>query len=232
MGANHVSVVYAQWGHILDGRPFRLLVHMALTAKDSDSPPKYWAGRDGMAAALGRNDDPAGHQAVKRALSVLKREGAVKLDRAPRKARHTARWVLVLTPPSGVTNRTPILPDSGDGHGSQTDPPSGTKSDPIGGHKTTDRGTETDPQRTTRTNEERDQEENTSSQVSTDRAREEQQADPMTPFEAAQILQEGGKRGVKINPLIDSAPASCDTKTKRRVWAARQVLAMREEATA
>lgn len=224
MGANHVSVVYAQWGHILDGRPFRLLVHMALTAKDSDTPPKYWAGRDGMAEALGREDDPAGHQAVKRALSVLKRAGAVKLDRAPKKARHAARWIVVLTPPQGVTNRTPILPDSGDGHGSQTDPPSGTKSDPIGGHKTTDGGSVSDPQRTTRTNEERDQEELSSSQVSTDRAREGQPNDIDIPHtDVERILKEAAERGVVITNLTKQAPAECTTRARKRAWAARQI---------
>ena len=99
MGANHVSVIYATWGRILHGTAFRLLVHMALTAKDADNPPMYWAGRDGMAQALGKDDDPAGHQAVKRALSVLKREGAVKLNRAPRKGKYATRWEIILQPP-------------------------------------------------------------------------------------------------------------------------------------
>ena len=108
MGANHVSTIYAQWGRRIDGCAFRLLVHMALTALDSDNPPMYWAGRDGMAAALGKDDDAAGRQAVKRALHILKREGAVKVAKKAVKSRNATRWEIVLTPPLGDENRTPI----------------------------------------------------------------------------------------------------------------------------
>lgn len=224
MGANHVSVVYAQWGRILDGRPFRLLVHMALTAKDSDNPPMYWAGRDGMAEALGREDDPAGHQAVKRALAVLKREGAVKVDRKPRKARHATRWIVVLTPPQGVTNRTPIVPDTGDGSGSQTVPQSGTKSDPIGGHKTTDWGTETDPQRTTRTMRSEPEEEISSSQVSTDRACEPNDEPGINLFDAKRIVREFMDAGGQLPDLLADAPDGLN-RAERDLYCARQIIA-------
>ena len=71
------------------------------------------------------------------------------------------------------------------------------------------------------------EEEISSNKVSTDRACEPNATtDEMTPFEASQILSEAGReRGINVVALVDSAPDTCTTKTQRRIWAARQLLA-------
>ena len=225
MGANHVSTIYAQWGRRLDGCAFRLLVHMSLTALDSDNPPMYWAGRDGMAAALGRDDDAAGRQAVKRALSVLKREGAVKVASKAVKGRSATRWEIVLAPPLGYGNRTPITkkPRGGaKGDGTETVPQSGTESDPIGVRNPTHWGTETDPQRTTRTTEERGEEEISSLTQVSPRARDEKAPkDEMTihPIDAKRIVREFIDRGGVLADLLHDAPEGL-TRTQRDIYAA------------
>jgi hypothetical protein len=101
MGAGSVALVYARWAHLPD-RPFRLLVYMALVTLDDDDPPRYWAGRELLAAALGRivpgEPDPADKtpraeefrrmraadfQAVKNALRPLFNAGVVVVDATP-----------------------------------------------------------------------------------------------------------------------------------------------------
>ena len=53
MGAQNVGLVYARWG-ALNHAPFRVLAYMALRSLDSGNPPIYYAGRDEIAMALGR----------------------------------------------------------------------------------------------------------------------------------------------------------------------------------
>lgn len=79
----------------LSGNEFRLLLHMAYTARDTDTPPIYFARREESAFALGRMvpdspapDDPqreqieaeraAAFQAVKVAVAGLVRSGAIE----------------------------------------------------------------------------------------------------------------------------------------------------------
>lgn len=79
MGASNVKTVYACWGD-LPHVPFRVLVFMALTAKDSDEEPVFYAGRESLAVALGRlaaSKDKAAQVAVERAIRSLKRHGAI-----------------------------------------------------------------------------------------------------------------------------------------------------------
>jgi hypothetical protein len=57
----------------------RLLVHMALTARDDDPRPRYFAGTEAMAAALGRTPpiDETDRKVVSKALAALRSSGAV-----------------------------------------------------------------------------------------------------------------------------------------------------------
>jgi hypothetical protein len=116
MGARHVAAVFAFWGGELnDGKPlsppaFRLLVHMAHTAKDSDHPPTFFGGREHLAFGLGRkvprgdNDEDrrtrdATFRAVNRAIAQLMAAGALHdrdhpLARRPAANHRPARYVL------------------------------------------------------------------------------------------------------------------------------------------
>lgn len=103
MGASNVRLVYATRGALPD-QPFRLLVYMALTSLDEDregtTARRYFAGREPLALALGRDlpGEPqdcdqsaaavaarrtrnAAFAAVKAALKVLKETGAITVVR-------------------------------------------------------------------------------------------------------------------------------------------------------
>jgi hypothetical protein len=61
VGARLVGKAYGfAVDHRLTGREMRLLTWMALTALDDDSPPRYFAGRESSALALGERvpDEP------------------------------------------------------------------------------------------------------------------------------------------------------------------------------
>ena len=57
----------------------RLFFHMALTAKDTDSVPRYFASRDDMAVALGFGNasSNAAERAIERAIAGLKAKHAI-----------------------------------------------------------------------------------------------------------------------------------------------------------
>lgn len=57
MGAANIALAFMYWGHLGD-RPFRVLTRMALISLDKDEPPKYFAGREDLAFALGREVPP------------------------------------------------------------------------------------------------------------------------------------------------------------------------------
>lgn len=78
MGAGNVSLAFANWAS-LDDRSFRVLCRMALVSMDNGNPPRYFAGRDDLAAALGKalpakpddtDDSPAAEAARKARASV------------------------------------------------------------------------------------------------------------------------------------------------------------------
>lgn len=227
MGAAHATAVYATWGKRLRGSAFRLLVHMALTAKDSDSPPHYWGGRDGMAEALGKGADAAGHQAVKRAVASLVAAGAITRVRGGRKNVGAAKWRVNIFPPAddqGYEKCTSELSTAPNLRGTKSDPLRGTESDPSGVQFLTLRGTESDPHRNTEEKQRSELEEETSpTNSSTDRAREADDEMKMTPQQASRILADAASRGVPISPLLDQSPAHYTTKTQRRIWAARHI---------
>lgn len=112
MGASLAMSAFAHRKDLPDPA-FRLLIHMALTCKDSDKDPKYWAGREGMALALGVELNPAGVQRIKRALSQLMKAGAVERIELGRNGRRS-EYKLCITPPAeplkGVFRGTPGVP--------------------------------------------------------------------------------------------------------------------------
>lgn len=148
MGAGHATRVYVDWPDLPD-KAFRLLVHMALTAKDSHTEPTYCGGREALAMALGLPPgDKGSHQSVKRAVRALVDAGAVSR---------------VLTGYAGKRSEYRIhFPERGSEsdpqRGSSTAPQRGSESDPLGGQKVTQRGSVNDPPRTTRRTEENKEE--------------------------------------------------------------------------
>jgi hypothetical protein len=79
---------------------YAVLVVMAVTSKDTDNPPVYYAGWDVLAMAMGylaRSNGPTARRRVARALADLESRGLVK---------RTSEWryghrVYVLTLPLG-----------------------------------------------------------------------------------------------------------------------------------
>ncbi|GAA4824782.1 hypothetical protein ACFQ0K_17840 [Nocardioides caeni] len=114
MGAANVKAVYHLWGH-LDGLPFRVLVYMALVAKDKDDPPLYFAGHRALQEeALRRSDvgSTAAEQATKRAVRALTKEKAITLRNDPTRRTSTYALNLVLggrsaTPREGTLSDPP-----------------------------------------------------------------------------------------------------------------------------
>lgn len=95
MGASNVSKAFKHWAH-LDDRSFRVLCRMALVSMDNGEPPKYWAGRDDLALALGKAVPPkpdkgdgspeakaadriraSSFEIVRKAVAVLAKEGVI-----------------------------------------------------------------------------------------------------------------------------------------------------------
>jgi hypothetical protein len=98
MGAGNVRLVFVYWGD-LPGGPFRLLIYMALRARDNEPAPQFWAGREELALALGRVVPPPidetsnrtrnkHFKAVKDATSILLGRGAVSLAQRPAPGRN------------------------------------------------------------------------------------------------------------------------------------------------
>lgn len=160
MGAKRVAQVYACWPHLHD-RPFRLLVHMALTVKDATEKPTYWGGRDAMADMLGATGSRAArHQAVKRALAQLVEAGAIRLSYHGHVGKRSEyELTLDRTPGKGDENRTPSTVDDGNERGTVSDPERGTASEHKGVRPVNERGTATVPPRSTRSTEEHSEEE-------------------------------------------------------------------------
>lgn len=132
MGAGNVKAAYAIWA-VLPDHAFRVLVYMALIAKDGDEPPKYWAGQESLSIALGRElpDAPqlseserrardATLRAISRAKQVLLDCRAITLSRAASPGR-TAEYALNLRledlmnvgRPASYERRTPGVGDVG-----------------------------------------------------------------------------------------------------------------------
>src|SRR3954452_2490781 len=95
MGAGNVSAAYAVWSHRLKDqhRAFRVLLYMANVAKDGDTPPRFWGGRDALALALGRRpttkpQQHAAYEAARAAVDELVAVGAIECTGRPRPGRN------------------------------------------------------------------------------------------------------------------------------------------------
>lgn len=114
MGASLAKVVLsAAWGHLPPG-PRVLFAHMAVTARDDDRPPVYFAGRDALVLALfGFLDErPAErdqqYRRVRRALDQLKRAGAIAAANSAHTRRRAEYRLHVLRSELAVTQRPPV----------------------------------------------------------------------------------------------------------------------------
>lgn len=125
MGAGNAMQVYKHWNH-LSHRAHRLLAYMALRTLDAHDPPKYWAGRDSLAEALGydmpqapEEDDTTpeaeamrkaratGHNAVNKVTRELVQEGAL-IRLHPGNFRTNATFALVLSKGEVTSDGSPI----------------------------------------------------------------------------------------------------------------------------
>ena len=119
MGAGNVKAAFVHWGG-LPGGPFRLLVYMALRTKDGDKHPQFWGGREDLAFGLGRRvpeerDEvsrkarEAAFKALKDAMAVLTRRGAVRVVERARPGRN-AVYEINLDPPHDGERGTETVP--------------------------------------------------------------------------------------------------------------------------
>lgn len=147
MGAGNVGKVYGQWSG-LEHRPFRALAYMALVSLDRDNPPKYWAGRDDLATALGypmpeepADDDQSqeaavarevrarGHNAVKKVTGDLVKQGALLRMRQGNFRSH-AVFALLFPATEGTFQGLPTETVEGTSQGSPRGPLRGPVGDP------------------------------------------------------------------------------------------------------
>ena len=142
MGARLVAQAFTHWTHLPD-RPFRVLVRMALVAKDTNASPTYWGGRDDLADALGLPPSEAAYQAVKRAVRQIVSAGAVEIAYLGHATKRTEYRLTLDTMPrqKGVAQSTPRGSVSDPLRGSVDDPHRGSLSDPAGGQSVTPQGT-------------------------------------------------------------------------------------------
>lgn len=115
MGAGNVAQAFTYWTS-LDDRSFRVLCRMALVSLDNGNPPKYFAGRDDLAAALGKSLPPkpedtdltpeaetarkvraSVYEIVRKAVAKLVKEGAI-VSSGDARFRNRAEYSLHLTP--------------------------------------------------------------------------------------------------------------------------------------
>jgi hypothetical protein len=119
VGFSNVSMCYVNWGGLKD-RPLRLLVYMALLARDGDAKPWCGIGHEQLATmALGlrfpADDDElydehydAVLRKVRRHLTTLRRAGAIETDERATYGTHgarPARYRLYLDGPAAATAR-------------------------------------------------------------------------------------------------------------------------------
>ena len=100
IGAKNVGLVFARWPD-LPASAKLLLVYMAHRALDGDDHPVFYGGRQDLAVGMGRGpvtpDDEdkadAAYHAVRRAMGLLQKVGAITLIERPRRGRN-AKYLL------------------------------------------------------------------------------------------------------------------------------------------
>ena len=88
MGSQLVMSAYTYWSELPHGA-FRLLVRMAITARDADPEPKAWIGRDELARSMGLAPTPGNFRNVRRWLAQLEKAGAIERTEVGRFGRRT-----------------------------------------------------------------------------------------------------------------------------------------------
>jgi hypothetical protein len=137
MGVKLATAAYTWWTHIPD-RPFRLLVHMCLIAKDTDDNPKFYGAREQMILALGLPDAPTSDQMVSRAVRQLLDSGALVRATNARFGRRAEFWVRVKNRPQlDSTVKQSLTPES-----SNSLTPESKQVDPSGKHRLTPQSTQ------------------------------------------------------------------------------------------
>lgn len=82
MGAALAKAAYAAVERAgVDHAPARMYVFMALTARDADSQPTFYGGRDALVSALGSKPSANGYRAAERVMSALRTHGLVSTER-------------------------------------------------------------------------------------------------------------------------------------------------------
>lgn len=242
MGIRNVNAAFAYWSHLPD-RPFRVLVRMCQIANDDTRT--YYGGQEMLAQGIGLDVPEMPHEdqatpeerdrihkvredafrKVRRGMQTLTDAGVVSLLNTPRVGVRANYAINAHNPPEQVKKRPPRVVD--DKKEQVTERPteqvtewSGSRSldGQGGGHSVTSQPLRNQDQP-------EPHQEISPTNSSTDRACEPNGMDEMSPFQAAQILTAASKTGTNVVALIDSAPASCTTKAKKRIWAARQLLA-------
>lgn len=78
MGAGNVKRVFGDWSRLLKDRETLVLVHMALTSKDGETPPRYYKGWQAIAEAIGLDpDSKTAPELVRRSIQALVDAGAL-----------------------------------------------------------------------------------------------------------------------------------------------------------
>lgn len=227
MGASLAVAAYATFSHLPD-RPFRLLVHMALTAKDDDKPPRYYGGAKAMTQALGMDPKRATcRQMASRAASLLVDAGAI--SRVEDTGYRGKRQEYVIHPFGRVTPESTNKPEKaarakgkGDSTVRERLTPESTKGDCTVNERVTPespQGLRKEPLRS-----ESEEEISPLTQVSP-RARNEQamkDAANISPLGAKRIVREFMDNGGVLADLLNDAPEGL-TRTQRDQWAATKI---------
>lgn len=199
MGAAHVSAVYARWGH-LPHRPFRLLVYMALIAKDSTPNPTFWGGRDGLCIGLGLPANDTGHRVARRAIADLEAAGAIERAYTGHNGKRS-EYTIVLGSPKGDKG-VPLKGQESSDKGGQESPPKGGQKRASRGTPVSGKGDTSVPPRNTEEERSEKEEEISSSTKPSPTADDDKTTSPeITPLEAKRIVREAIDAGVILSEI-------------------------------
>lgn len=216
MGARLMSQVFTHWSHLPD-RPFRLLLYMALVAKDNTPEPTFWQGRDSLAEiALGVKCDENGYRVARRAVADLVKAGAIERKYVGHIGKRS-EYRIHASPNPGKGGRQ--SPPRVEVEGDATVPHKGDTSVRKGGQIRSSRGTPESPLGTKRKTEERQLGHNSSSEVCS--PGEHGRVEPLNFKSARAILRDlpDGGEALKMRAPLDVAGHDA-----RTIWAAEQVL--------
>ncbi len=225
MGARHVSDVYAQWSHLAD-RPFRVLVYMALVAKDASTEPAYWGGREGLCIALGLPETDTSYRIARRAVHDLESAGAIERKYRGHAGKRS-EYRVVVTPRKGDTT-VPLTPVDNEDKGGHHSPPKGGHLSPQRGTPESAKGDTTVPPRTMRSTRSESEEEHSSPKVTQESAPA-GTANDIDQVRAKRVIRSYVDHGGDLPTLQGDAPDGL-SKTDREIWVARAILATKETA--